>query len=89
LALWLQQKLHDERYSPIAYETNLRLNFFPIFDSFGDVECGEDARDVEEQISFSEMGTYILLRTLRLVLFGHRSKMKRKQLTRTDLSNSK
>jgi hypothetical protein len=53
--------VHDERYSPIAYETNIRLDFFPVFDSFGDVEYGEDARDVEEQVSFSEMGTYIIV----------------------------
>jgi hypothetical protein len=51
----------DERNSPRAYETNLRLDFFPVFDSFGYVEYGENARDVEEQVSFSEMGTYILL----------------------------
>jgi len=68
------EAVHDERYRPIAYETNLRLDFFPVFDSFGDVECGKDTRYVEEQIGFSEMGTYILLQILRLVLFGRRSK---------------
>jgi hypothetical protein len=55
---YLQQIMFNEPYDAVGHRANLRLDFLSVFrHKFRDVECGEDASDVEKYAGFSEMGT--------------------------------